>query len=61
MPEIEITFDDNGEVSMEGIGFTGKTCDQEMGAIEKALGTVTKRKNKTEYFKAGVTNARQRA
>ena len=62
MQEIIIDFDESGEVRMEGKGFQGKSCDEAMGAFEKALGVVTDRKNKPEYFRAEVKgNAHQRA
>ena len=54
MAEIIIDFDLDGEVKLEGKGFQGKSCDEAMGAFEKALGVVTDRKNKPEYFRAEV-------
>ncbi len=54
MPEIIIDFAPDGEVHMEGNGFQGKTCDAAMRQFEQALGAVTDRKNKPEYFRAGV-------
>lgn len=62
MVEIIVDFLPDGEVKMEGQGFQGKSCDEAMGAFEKALGVVTDRKNKPEYFRTEVKdNARQRA
>lgn len=61
MTEIIIDFMPDGEVKMEGKGFQGKSCDEAMADFEKALGVVTDRKNKPEYFRTGVKdNARQR-
>jgi hypothetical protein len=61
MTEIIIDFLPDGEVQMEGQGFHGKSCDEAMSAFEKALGMVTDRKNKPEYFRTEVKdNARQR-
>jgi hypothetical protein len=51
MTEIIIDFALDGEVHMEGKGFQGKTCDEAMGVFEQALGVVTNRKNKPEYFR----------
>ncbi|MBW1992127.1 MAG: DUF2997 domain-containing protein [Deltaproteobacteria bacterium] len=53
-PEIIINFLPDGQVEMEGKGFRGKACDEAMGVFEKALGEVTSRKNKPEYFQAEV-------
>jgi hypothetical protein len=54
MSEIIMDFLPDGQVSMEGKGFKGKSCDEAMGVFEQALGTVTDRKNKPEYFRAEV-------
>jgi hypothetical protein len=51
---IEIIFDLDGQSHMEGKGFTGKSCDKAMADFEKALGKVTERKNKPDYFKTEV-------
>ena len=61
MAEIVIDFDASGEVHLEGKGFQGKGCDEAMGHFEKALGMVSDRKNKPEYFQGVKTNANQRA
>jgi hypothetical protein len=61
MQEIVIDFEVTGEVKMEGKGFQGKSCDEAMGNFEKALGVVSKRKNKPEYFQEVRSNASQRA
>ncbi len=61
MQEIIIEFDAAGEVKMEAKGFQGKSCDEAMGHFEKALGVVSDRKNKPEYFQGVRTNANQRA
>jgi hypothetical protein len=62
MSEIIIDFLSDGQVSMEGKGFQGKSCDEAMSHFEKALGVVSNRKNKPEYFRAEVKgNARIKA
>jgi hypothetical protein len=61
MHEIIIDFEETGEVKLEGKGFQGKSCDEAMGHFEKALGVVSDRKNKPEYFQGVRTNASQRA
>jgi hypothetical protein len=60
MQEIVIDFEVTGEVKMEGKGFQGKSCDEAMGRFEKALGVVSDRRNKPEYFQGVRSNARQR-
>ncbi len=54
MSEIIIDIGSDGEVKLEGKGLQGKTCNAAMGHFEKALGAVTGRKNKPEYFRAEV-------
>ncbi len=61
MSEIIIDFDATGEVHLEGKGFQGKGCDEAMGHFEKALGVVSNRQNKPEYFQGVRTNAKQKA
>jgi len=51
MSEIIIDFLSDGQVSVEGKGFQSKSCDAAMGHFEKALGVVSNRKNKSEYFR----------
>jgi len=59
--EIILDFAPDGEVKMEGKGFQGKSCDEAMSHFEKALGVVSNRKNKPEYFQGVRNNASQRA
>jgi hypothetical protein len=59
--EIILDFAPDGEVKMEGKGFQGKGCDETMGHFEKALGVVSNRQNKPEYFQGVRTNAKQKA
>ncbi len=54
MQEIVIDIEVTGEVKMEGKGFQGKSCDEAMGVFEQALGKLTDRKNKPEYFRTEV-------
>jgi hypothetical protein len=61
MHEIIIDFEATGEIKLEGKGFQGKSCDEAMGHFEKALGVVSERKNKPEYFQGVRTNANQPA
>jgi Protein of unknown function (DUF2997) len=59
--EIILDFAPDGEVKMEGKGFQGKSCDEAMSHFEKALGEVSNRKNKPEYFQGVRTDAKQKA
>ena len=59
--EIILDFAPDGEVKMEGKGFQGRSCDEAMSHFEKALGVVSNRKNKPEYFQGVRTDAKQKA
>jgi len=49
MSEIILEFGTDGEMTTEGKGFKGKTCDRAMKDFED-LGRVKSRKNKAEYY-----------
>ena len=55
---IDIGLD--GEVSIEALGFSGPACEAATKAIEEALGQVTDRTKKAEYY-ASTTQVRQHA
>ena len=47
---IEVTIKTDGKVEIEAIGFKGGACEKATQAIEAALGTVSTRKKKPEYY-----------
>jgi len=51
MKSIVINFAENGESTIEAIGFKGKACQNKTTeAIEKALGVVKSRTKKPEFY-----------
>ncbi len=48
--EIVVTIDKTGAIQIDAQGFKGKECEAATKAIEKALGTVTKRERKREFY-----------
>ena len=50
MSEIKITVDQLGSASVEGHGFSGKSCADATRDYERALGKVTSNTKKPEYF-----------
>ena len=50
MESIEITFDVNGEVSVQTKGFPSKSCIEGSKFVEEALGTKTGEKLTGEYY-----------
>ena len=52
MKEIEITIDENGEISLDLQGFQGKGCGDLIKKITQAMkGKVKVSKKKNEYYK----------
>ena len=47
---ITINIDQEGKVEMDAVGFTGKSCDNAIKVFEEAMGEITKRNHKREYF-----------
>lgn len=48
--EMEISIDDNGNVSIKVIGAEGKECLEMTKEIEAALGIVTDRQKTSEFY-----------
>lgn len=48
-PEILVTFDEEGDPTIEVLNGDGKTCTELTSVIEDALGTVAKREFKAEH------------
>jgi hypothetical protein len=66
VPYVILTFNDDGTVAKEAVGFKGKTCVEQTKFIDEALGgEVRDRKFKVEYndgfFGGGYTNAQHTA
>ncbi len=48
--ELEITIDDDGNISSKAIGAEGKECLEWTAAIEGALGQVEERKKTGDFY-----------
>ena len=57
--EVEIVINNDGTVEMDQKGWEGKSCDGAINDLVKALGKVTDKKKKKEYFKKVKINAKQ--
>jgi hypothetical protein len=56
--EIEVVISSTGEVKLVTRGLKGQSCLAETEALEKALGTVTRRERTSEYYQqAGTARA----
>ena len=51
MKEIEVTIDNNGEISMDLIGWHGVGCLEDAKKLAKSLGTTIKSDHKDDYWK----------
>lgn len=49
---IDVTIDEQGEIIVEAFNFIGKTCLNDVLFVKEAIGYMTTRKLKPEYYKA---------
>jgi len=59
-PTIEITVKLDGSIEVEAVGFRGGTCEQATAFIEQALGPVTTKRRKPEYYRHATVRNQQR-
>lgn len=50
MPEIDIIINEDGTVEIDGSGFEGKICEQEIADYIKAVGIKKSEKKKAEFY-----------
>lgn len=50
MKGLQIDIKKDGTISIEALGYEGNGCEQISAAFEEALGTVTDKEYKPEYF-----------
>ena len=53
MPTIDVLIDEQGNVSIDAIGFSGQSCEKMTAALEHALGKLKSRTKKREYHNVG--------
>lgn len=56
---ILVEIDERGEVTIKAVGFKGSSCEKATAAIEKALGTATKRTRTPDYWQEQKINQQQ--
>ncbi len=59
-PTIEVTIGPDGSVKIDAVGFSGQTCEQATAFLEQALGPVTGKRRKPEYYRRAVVRKQQR-
>lgn len=57
MPEIRVEFPPDGSVVINAVGFTGTDCEKATAFLEQALGNVSQRRRKPEYWSSTQRNA----
>ena len=55
---IELVVEPDGSIEIEAVGFSGSDCEKATAFLERALGLVSSRNRKGEYY-AGVTVKKQ--
>ncbi len=50
MKEIEITINKDGTITIDQLGFEGKSCDDIAYKLANALGKIVKEQKKPEYY-----------
>ncbi len=58
MKQIIIAVDFEGNIQVEAIGYKGALCSKATEAIERALGTVTRKTPKPEYYQQNQQTAK---
>lgn len=60
--EIEIVIDENGEMTIEAIGYKGKGCAEDIEALMKEIGAKDNKKStkKKEYYLKEKSNITQK-
>ncbi len=59
--QIVIDIDENGDCSIEGVGFIGTECEKSIREIEQQLGSRISATNKPEYRQRVRNRQRERA
>jgi hypothetical protein len=57
---IEVIVSPAGEVSINAVGFKGTDCEHASRFLEEALGVVTQKETKPEFYQQNKTKAQQR-
>ena len=60
MRAIEIIVDAQGGLKIDAVNFRGPDCEQATRFLEEALGTVTNKRKKPEYYQCRAAKNQQR-
>jgi hypothetical protein len=56
---IEIIVQPDGQLAIEAMGFSGPDCEKATKFLEQALGTVTGKRKKPDYYRRNLNQKRQ--
>ncbi len=56
--EVHVTISFDGKVTLETHGLKGTECEEELKAVEKAVGQVKKRTKTKEYYETAAKTGR---
>lgn len=59
MKQVIIDIGPDGEVRIDAVGFKGKACEKATAAFEEALGKVSKRTKKSEWYQSTASTVKQ--
>lgn len=57
---IEVVVNTDGSLEIEAVGFTGSDCEKATSFLEKALGMVSSRNRKGEYYRPALLHKQQK-
>ena len=60
LQEIHVDIALDGAVKIDAIGFSGSDCEQATAFLEEALGQVTQKRRKPEYYQQNTHKQAQR-
>ena len=60
MKSIEIIISPKGDIKIEAVGFTGPDCEKATAFLEQALGKLTARQKKPEWYQRARRTNQQR-
>ena len=57
---LEIHIQPSGQLQIDAVGFHGPDCEQATAFLEQALGAVTNKQRKPEYYRPALRQQRQK-
>ena len=58
-PHIKVWISPEGHITLDAVGFTGKTCEEATRFLEEELGTVGRRQRTRDWYRPQADHQRQ--